>query len=61
VDTSEVDVARSLASLSLSPVRFHRPEAIAIFSDVLPQLLVKPKYGPLLKTRPRDIEAVRAL
>jgi hypothetical protein len=30
-------------------------DAVAIFAEVLPKLLVKPKYGPLAKTPPRAI------
>jgi Domain of unknown function (DUF4132) len=45
VSTHALDLA-----CSLSP-----SEAIALFSEALPKLLVKPKYGPLLKTPPRAI------
>ncbi|MDF2694337.1 MAG: Molybdate metabolism regulator, partial [Labilithrix sp.] len=30
-------------------------EAVTIFAECLPELLVKPKYGPLAKTPPRDM------
>ncbi|OJY16926.1 MAG: hypothetical protein BGO98_12150 [Myxococcales bacterium 68-20] len=30
-------------------------EAVALFGEHLPKLLVKPKHGPLLKTPPRDV------
>jgi hypothetical protein len=35
-------------------------EAIAILGDALPGLLVRPKYGPLLKTPPRDVATALA-
>jgi len=36
-------------------------DALALFADALPPLLVKPKYGPLLKSPPRELAEAIAL
>jgi hypothetical protein len=62
------DVAMARTNLSAVPknafdyaLNLPEKDAIALFAEALPPLLVRPKYGPLHKTPPREIAMALAL